>query len=83
MWLLYVVLLFVFIFILDYFLLDKRKQELVQKLNSPPRIPLIGHAWLFIGSKSNGEFSSKIRIQVKTQFQMNYFQSSQISTSLL
>lgn len=60
MWAVYVVFFVAFILTLDYFLLDKRQHELAMKLNFPPRLPLIGHAWMVINVQAKGTFANSV-----------------------
>jgi hypothetical protein len=55
MWLVYVAIFVILIFILDDFLLDKRQFELYKNFASPPRLPLIGHAYIALFLKPKGE----------------------------
>lgn len=57
MWQVYIALVFVFIFILDQVLLDKRLHELAEKFNGPKRWPLIGTAYTFFGISPKGQVS--------------------------
>ncbi|KAL7042777.1 hypothetical protein ACKWTF_001273 [Chironomus riparius] len=52
MWLVYVGLFILFIFLLDYFLIDKRKLELSKQFNGPLRLPLIGTIYIFFGAST-------------------------------
>ncbi|KAL7042482.1 hypothetical protein ACKWTF_001156 [Chironomus riparius] len=62
MWTLYVGIFIALVWILDYFLLDRRQFKLVRRLNHPLRLPLIGQAWLALGIKPSQtrEFIDKL-----------------------
>lgn len=66
MWFIYVSLLVLFIYLLDQFLLDKRKLELGEKFNGPRRLPIVGNAFAFIGIGPKGERSLHIKTQSKS-----------------
>lgn len=59
MWWLYIVLLVVFIYVLDHFLVDKRLLELGEKFNGPKRFPIIGNALYFFGKGPKGKKMEK------------------------
>ncbi|XP_070505523.1 cytochrome P450 4d2-like [Chironomus tepperi] len=52
MLLIYVVLFIIFLFLLDYFLIDKRKLELSKQFNGPLRLPIIGTIYIFFGAST-------------------------------
>ena len=56
MWLVYVALFILFIYILDYFLVDKRNIELSKQFNGPLRLPMIGTIYKFVGTSTKGEY---------------------------
>ncbi|CAG9797889.1 unnamed protein product [Chironomus riparius] len=56
MWLFYLAIFFAFIFILDYFLVDRRNVELAKQFNGPLRLPLIGTTYVFFGVSTKEYF---------------------------
>jgi uncharacterized membrane protein YidH (DUF202 family) len=61
MWLLYVVFLVAAVFVIDRLIIDRKQLKHLKNVNSPLRLPIIGHAWILIGIKPKGDFLSESR----------------------